>query len=206
MSREALPNFFVVGAARAGTTSVGRYLGEHPQVYMSPVKEPSYFARDIVNVEIRGRWRRNQGGVVVDWEQYKGLFRNAAGESAVGEASTAYLISPEAPGKIRSSLPDARVVILLRSPVERAFSTYRMFRRQGQLRVSLGEVLRNQDSRDMAEWRRKILETRKIARGVERFLTQFPENQIRWYYYEEFSASPVEIMQRTATDTPFTIL
>src|SRR6185295_6583079 len=102
------PNFFIVGAAKSGTTSVTRYLEEHPQVYMSPIKEPSYFARDIIPGLQSPNWTRNQrglgrylngpmrdrrGGCVLDWESYLKLFRNVTREIAIGEASTAYLIS-----------------------------------------------------------------------------------------------------------------
>ena len=78
----SVPNFFIVGAAKSGTTAVARYLEEHPQVYMSPIKEPSYFARDIIPVLQPSNWDRNQrgldkylngpmqerrGGCVLDW-------------------------------------------------------------------------------------------------------------------------------------------
>jgi hypothetical protein len=79
------PNFFIVGAAKSGTTSVARYLAEHPQVFMSPIKEPSYFARDIIPDLQPPNWR---GGCVLEWEAYLKLFRNVAGESAIGDAST----------------------------------------------------------------------------------------------------------------------
>ena len=61
------PNFFIVGAAKSGTSSVARYLAEHPQVFMSPIKEPSYFARDIITDLQPPNWR---GGCVLEWEAY----------------------------------------------------------------------------------------------------------------------------------------
>jgi len=206
------PNFFIVGAAKAGTTSFARYLAEHPQVYMSPIKEPSYFARDIIPSLRPPNWKRNQkgldrylngpmssrrGGCVLDWESYLKLFRNVATESAIGEASTAYLISPKAPSDIRSTIPEARIIILLRSPIDRVFSTYLMFCRKGRLRASFSEVIRSTANTGLSEWRGKLLQTRKIADGVERFLNAFPEGQIRWYFHEELSADPLVLMQKT---------
>ena len=208
------PNFFIVGAAKSGTTSVARYLAEHPQVFMSPIKEPSYFARDIIPDLHPPNWARNQrgldrylngpmanrrGGCVLDWEGYLKLFRNVAGESAIGDASTAYLISPNAPSDIRSAVPHARIIMVLRSPIERAFSTYLMFWRNGRLRASFSDVIRSEGNGSLSEWRRMILETRKIATGVERFLNTFPENQIRWYFHEELSSDPLALMQRIYT-------
>ena len=82
------PNFFIAGAAKSGTTSLARYLEEHPQVYMSPIKEPSYFARDIIPTLQPSNWNRNQrglqkylngsmrhrrGGCVLDWRRDVGV-------------------------------------------------------------------------------------------------------------------------------------
>jgi len=204
------PNFFIAGAAKSGTTSMARYLEEHPQVYMSPIKEPSYFARDIIPSLQPANWGRNQkglkrylngpmldrrGGCVLDWESYLKLFGHVNRETAIGEASTAYLISPKAPLDIRAAIPDARIIILLRSHVDRAFSTYLMFCRHGRLHASFSDVIRSEGQAGLGEWKRMILETRKIAPGVERFLTTFPRNRIRWYFHEEFSARPLDVMR-----------
>jgi len=204
------PNFFIAGAAKSGTTSVAHYLEEHPQVYMSPIKEPSYFARDIIASLQPENWARNQrglkrylngpmrkrrGGCVLDWESYLKLFGNVAGEIAIGEASTIYLISPNAPMDIRAAIPEARIIIMLRSHVERAFSTYVMFCRNGKLRASFSDVIRSEGSGKLAQWKRKILETRKIACGVERFLTTFPRDRIRMYFHEDLSSSPLDVMR-----------
>ena len=204
------PNFFIAGAAKSGTTAVARYLEEHPQVYMSPIKEPSYFARDIIPDLQPANWSRNQrglekylngpmrerrGGCVLDWESYLKLFGKVNREIAIGEASTVYLISPKAPLDIRAAIPNARIIIILRSHVERAFSTYLMFCRNGRLRASFSDVIRSDGSGRLAEWRRMILETRKIAPGVERFLTTFPRENIRWYFHEDLSARPLEVMR-----------
>ena len=212
---QPVPNFFVVGAARAGTTSVDRYLDEHPEIYMSPIKEPSYFARDILPGDVTARqWNRRQrgledylngpmtavrGGCVLEWEQYLKLFKNVKNEAAVGESSTAYLVSPQAPAEIRARIPHARIIIMLRSPVERAFSMYLLFCRNGGLRANFSDLLRNGNSPDLAKWRRHILELRKVAPHVRRFLETFPRDQVRWYFYDDFSADPGRTMQNIYT-------
>ena len=188
-----IPNFFVVGAARSGTTSLSRYLAEHPQVYMSPVKEPGYFARDVIS-GWRLRDENPRDSCVLDWEGYQNLFRGVTGEAAIGEASTVYLISPAAPGEIRAAVPHARIIIMLRSPIERSLSTYLMLRRNGRLRATFSDVLRSETG-CLAEWRRMILETRKVAGGVGRFLRTFPGPQVRWYLHEAFSSDSLEVMQ-----------
>jgi len=204
------PNFFIAGAAKSGTTSLARYLEEHPQVYMSPIKEPSYFARDMIaSLEpanwtkiqrgleryLNGPMRERRGGCVLDWESYLKLFGNVKTEIAIGEASTVYLISPKAPLDIRAAIPDARIIIMLRSHIERAFSTYLMFCRNGRLRASFSDVIRSRGADGLAEWKGMILDTRKIAPGVERFLTTFPSDHVRWYFHEEFSARPLSVIR-----------
>ncbi len=136
MRKAALPNFFVVGAGKSGTTSLYHYLRQHPQIYMSPVKEPCYFASEI-RVEnydstlyrhIPGLSRqlpqltndgRRSGWLVSEWEDYARLFKEVEAETAIGEASAAYLWSETAAGNIASCVPDARIIMILRDPSER---------------------------------------------------------------------------------------
>src|SRR6266480_4040592 len=125
MSRTPLPNFFIVGAGKAGTTSLHRYLAQHPQIYMSPVKEPCYFASEIrpanlsapiqrhVRLQSRalagvlddGRPTGSMGWLACDWDEYVRLFQNTRDETAIGEASAAYLWSETAAENIRSRFP-----------------------------------------------------------------------------------------------------
>src|ERR1700693_5821778 len=106
----ALPNFLVVGAPKTGTTSLYHYLKQHPQIFMSPVKEPSYFCSEIRPEnfpealrprvaqrveELRSHLREARAGapppaLITEWEDYQLLFRKAQGQRAVGEASVFY--------------------------------------------------------------------------------------------------------------------
>ena len=113
------PNLFVVGAAKAGTTSLYEMLARHPAIFMSPVKEPHYFSRIEPTPERRAFFPR-----VADEGSYLALFDGAAGEEMVGEASTSYLWEPETAGRIRDRVPEASILIMLRDPVERAYSQY----------------------------------------------------------------------------------
>ena len=136
-----LPDFFLVGAPRAGTTSLADYLGQHPEVFMSPVKEPGYFARELIRMpgvkqQIRDdreslrsyldgpMSQRHHERFVCDWDCYVRLFKNAGDAAAAGEASPSYLASKRAPGAIARRIPDARIVMILRDPIDRMFSNY----------------------------------------------------------------------------------
>jgi Sulfotransferase family len=127
------PNLFVVGAARSATTMLWRNLGAHPEIFMSPFKEPHHFA-DEARPEPFPSFR--------DEAAYLELFAGAAGERYLGEASTNYLPSPAAPGRIRERSPDARIVISLRDPVTREHSIVLLGQRQGARRDDFAETIR----------------------------------------------------------------
>lgn len=138
-----LPDFIVVGANKGGTTSIYHYLQQHPQVYLSPIKEPHYFSKDI-DVQLFNReFAQNKlqdiqkyvdgdmqeeyhAAFIRNPEQYRKLFKNVKDEKAVGELSTSYLYSAVAAEEIKKELGDIRIIICLRNPVERAYSHYRM--------------------------------------------------------------------------------
>src|SRR5918995_5717493 len=117
-----LPNFIVIGAAKAGTTSLHWYLAEHPAVFMTPVKDPSYFA---FGLDEHGKLLWGDLDVhyfnVRSWTEYQRLFDDAGDATAVGEASTMYLECPQSADRIRKALPDVRIICSIRQPVERAY-------------------------------------------------------------------------------------
>jgi hypothetical protein len=114
-----LPNFLIIGAAKAGTTSLYDWLRQHPDVFMPAFKEPKFFA-----------WDGGQGRVpqvqVTSRAAYEALFDKAGDATAIGEASTLYLNHPRAPARVAEAIPAARLIASLRDPVERAFSVYQM--------------------------------------------------------------------------------
>jgi hypothetical protein len=108
-NRRRWPNLFIVGAVKAGTTSLYRYLNQHPDIYMSPTKEPDYFTQDDA-----------------DTDAYLRLFEGASEEKILGEATPWYLSRPGTAERIKRACPDAKVIIMLREPVSRAYSHYLM--------------------------------------------------------------------------------
>ncbi|CAN5567020.1 hypothetical protein BH23CHL7_BH23CHL7_11950 [soil metagenome] len=112
------PDVFVIGAAKSGTTSVYEWLKAHPDVYMSPSKEPRYFAPDLY----AGHPHDFQHGV--DEERYLDLFAGATREKRLGEASPRYIYSTDAPRLIHEFQPQARIIALVRNPVEMIYSLH----------------------------------------------------------------------------------
>ncbi|MBW1738038.1 MAG: sulfotransferase domain-containing protein [Deltaproteobacteria bacterium] len=112
MEEVKTPNFFIIGAPKCGTTSLAAWLGEHPNIYMSPIKEPWFFCRDIY-----------QG--IKTWEEYLQLFQNAnPKQSRIGEASTSYLFSRVAVPAIEEKFQGASYIVMVRNPVEMAYSLH----------------------------------------------------------------------------------
>ena len=124
-----LPDFFLIGACRAGTTALFQALREHPDVFMPPVKEPFFFLseQEVAALDLRmrhdlRRWKFT--GRISDPHEYLRLFSTAAAHQVVGEASTGYLASRTAAMRINKSLPEAKIIAVLRHPVERAHAQY----------------------------------------------------------------------------------
>ena len=111
-----MPNFLIVGAQKAGTTSLHYYLKQHPQIYMSLRKEPHFFEGMHWDFYRPGRIMLP----VTDLADYQALFEGVTDEKAIGEASASYLYSPKAPTLIKRSIPDARLIAILRNPADRS--------------------------------------------------------------------------------------
>jgi hypothetical protein len=112
------PNFFLVGQPKSGTSAIHRFLGEHPEIFMSRPKEPHFFCPDFhaITDEFHGS-RAPAFHEVRDLDTYLGLFEPAGDEKILGEASTHYLYSGVAAERIHEFNPDARILIMLREPV-----------------------------------------------------------------------------------------
>ncbi len=138
-----LPTFLVVGANKGGTTSIYHYLKQHPEVYLSPIKEPHYFSKDIdvqlfsrefaqnklqdIGKYVNGDMQQEYHAAFIrEWNHYQKLFKHVASQKAIGELSTSYLYSKVAAQEIVNALGKIKIIICLRNPVERAWSHYRM--------------------------------------------------------------------------------
>ncbi|MEQ8999686.1 MAG: sulfotransferase domain-containing protein [Coleofasciculus sp. B1-GNL1-01] len=120
-----LPNVLVIGAAKAGTTTVYQYLKQHPQVYMSPRKEPHFFSKN-----------GTKNYPIPTLEDYQALFQGASDEIAIGEASTSYLTHSKAAERIQCHIPNAKLIAILRDPAYRTYSLYIMLLMLGKRKLS----------------------------------------------------------------------
>lgn len=190
-----LPTLLVIGAAKAGTTSLHRCLGQHPEIHMSPVKEPNFFALSGRPADFRGprdperinRWS------VSRLADYQALFEPGSGRLARGESSVAYLYAANAPAAIHDLVPDVKLVAVLRDPAERAWSTYLYMVLNGlEPAGTFEEALRLEPSRIEAGWQH-IWHYRRMGfyhEQLARYFARFPKEQIRVYLYDDFCEDP----------------
>ncbi|OQW92729.1 MAG: hypothetical protein BWK78_00785 [Thiotrichaceae bacterium IS1] len=213
--KTVLPNFFVVGAMKAGTTSLYNYLKVHPEIYMSPVKEPNYFATDINTRLIKPAYRVHplaknylQGimqeevhiSYITDFEYYMKLFQNVTTERIIGEASTSYLYSRQAPRNILNSVPNAKIVIILRDPIERAYSHYCMDVGTGLTQDFFLEAVKKDFNAKEKGWgiTSLYIELGLYHEQVKRYLDLFPKEQVKVYLFDDLKTNLGEVLQDIA--------
>ena len=196
MSSEPIPNLFLVGAPKCGTTALATYLSEHPDVWLSRPKEPHFFMPETSPM------RR-----ISDPEHYRRLFRNGRDHTITADASVWYLFSQGASRRIASWNPQAKILIMLRSPADFVASLHSQLIFSG--------VEREPDLR--SAWERGVEEERRIAPAgfdeapdgrilypmlarfaphVERYMNTFGRQNVMVVLQEDLNAAPAETYQR----------
>lgn len=172
-----LPDFLIIGAMKSGTTTLYEYLERHPEVFMATPKEPNFFSMDEVY---------DKGP---DW--YAALFANAGVDQICGEASPSYSRFPRFPStasRIAKTLPDVKILYIMRHPVERFYSNY-VFDRSYGFRDSIRETL---DSRTY------VLETSNYMLQIEKYLEHFSREQMLFLLLEDLNESPASALGEVA--------
>jgi hypothetical protein len=142
-SASPLPNFLLVGAAKSGTSSLANYLAQHPEIFFSEPKEPKYFSSRVVSFPHSGpRDHFVDAAMIKTTEAYQSLFAAAGKATALGEGSVEYLYYAEKVAPlILDELGQVKIIIVLRNPVERAYSNYLNLLRDGRETLSFAEAL-----------------------------------------------------------------
>ena len=192
-----LPNFMVVGAAKSGTTSLYHLLGQHPQIYMSPEKEPEYFSFINEAPDFLGPGNRPMnGGIITDTAEYLALFEGVTGEKAVGECSTSYLFLPQAAANIHSSLPHCRIIIILRQPAERTYSHYMDHVMSLNEELSFEQALAAEPERQAQNWRwgYQYSGHSRYYQQVKRYYDRFGKENVLVCLFERLQSDPQKLM------------
>ncbi|MCZ6783057.1 MAG: sulfotransferase domain-containing protein [Proteobacteria bacterium] len=200
------PNFLILGVAKCGSTSLFAYLEQHPDVFFSRPKEPVFFEAQY------------QEGLEFYWREY---FAGYRGESAIGEARTHNLLLPFVPGRVHESIPDAKLVAIVRDPIDRAYSHWWHRHSRGLERLGLRAALEANLERIRAgslyegpegaeRWKRSLIQNATnwstryghyldlgyYAVQLERYLALFPRSQLLVVLFEDLSRSPQDVCRQ----------
>ena len=147
------PDFLIAGAAKSGTTSLYHYLNQHPEIYMSPVKEPDYFGGHLWKLPLYNIFGPNASlQIYQDWNEYTDLYVKA-GRRLKGEASPSTLFFHDvAIPEIKKRLGDPKIIIFLRNPVERSYSHYSFLKRDDKENLSFKESLEQEEMRKIQNY------------------------------------------------------
>jgi len=175
-----LPTYIGIGAPKSATTWISKCLKEHPNIFMAPKKETYFFDYD----RIEGRL-----------DEYERHFERSEGEEAVGEVSTRYLASEQAPSRIRRLIPEVRLFVSLRDPLEQVQSHYWHLHRQNfhqwdrdNVPDSFGEAL--------CRYEDKLLDPVRYYTHLQRWLQYFDRSQILILFYDDIQSRPGVVLRR----------
>ncbi len=180
-----LPTFVIVGAMKSGTTSLARWLKPHPQVFLSDVKELHFF--DV---------HYHKGA---DW--YRGQFAGAGPSLAVGEATPVYMYDERAPARMHALLPEARIVAILRNPVDRAYSHYWHNRQRGNELLDFREAVEREPERRQRDDQPYLHAYAYMDRGrylqqLQRLTASYAREQLLVETFDDLRQDPQSVYRR----------
>ncbi len=194
-----MPNFLIIGAPKAGTSSIYAYLQQHPDVYMSPVKEPHFFMVENEKVNLQGPGDQERfKSAVYQIEKYQNLFSGVTDEIAIGEASTTYLGSQKACKNIRKYIPHAKLIAVLRNPVDAAYASFLHLVRDGNEPIAdFSKALAAEPERIQNSWGLiwRYQQRGLYSQQVKNYFSQFDREQIKIYMYDDFKETPELIIK-----------
>jgi hypothetical protein len=181
------PNTFIVGAPKCGTTALYTYLAEHPHIFMSPIKEPDFFAQDFLGEQRRVR----------TLPEYLKCFAGARNEEIIGEASTSYFASKLAPNQIKAFSPNAHIIIMLRNPVDKMYSRFIEARISNKEAHESFEEALETEKRYGPSSGLGYMESARYTCRVRKYLETFGRQSIHIIIYDDFKDHTAEIYQDT---------
>lgn len=197
MSR--LPDFFVVGAAKSGTTALHHLLLAHPRIYVPPRQEPSFFAFEGERPSFRGP-RQSEAAInrsaVTELRAYQALYGGLPDDCLAGDVSPAYLYWPGTAHRIAQRVPCARIVIILRNPADRAYSAFMHAKRESKEPLDFAAALKAEASRIEANWGLlwRYVDLGRYARQIRDYYDVFPVSQVKVVLFERLRDEPQRLL------------
>jgi len=183
------PNVFLVGAAKAGTSALSNFLSQHPEVYMSPIKEPYFFVENR-HIETKS--------------EYLQLFKNSTREKVLCEASTGYLYDNSSAVLIKKFCSSAKIIISLRNPIDMAFSFWKYMSIHGSENLPFFDAINDFSNRTSERFIKNCagrpenylyIERAKYFEQVKRYYDVFGANSVKVVLFEQFSSEPFKVLQ-----------
>lgn len=195
------PNLFLVGAQKSGTTTLSVMLASHPSVFMCKPKEPGYLAfgeRGYCALDGYGRPGHPRNWVVNGESDYLALFQDAPPQALwLGEASTWYLSEPGTAQRLAAFSPEARIIVILRNPAERAYSAWCHARRDGEEPGdSFAEGLAGEKTRNNASHILRYREMGRYTEQLRRYIEVFGRERVLVLLYEDLRDAPDSLWHR----------
>ena len=204
------PDFFIVGAPKCGTTSLYYYLRQHPEIFLPDYKEPHYFGKDL---------KKRSNEFIDNDDEYLSLFKDAKSNQKIGEASTFYLYSKSAPREIKDYNPGAKIIIMLRNPIDFLHSLHSQFLCSGnedesdfkealnleEDRIQGKKLPKNIDMLDKIYYRKHAF---RIPGQIQSYLRIFGDENVAVIILDDLHKNPgqcfIKILKLLHVDTNFT--
>lgn len=191
-----MPDFLIIGAGKSGTTSLDRYLKQHPEIFIPKLKEPNFFGYETITLaDLDGdvaEINHYQNSVTI-LDDYLALFHGAASHQVKGETSNTYMYHTGAPERIRHYNPAMKLIAILRQPANRLYSRYLHLARENRLPTpSFAECM----DRNTIWWKRNdLIKEGFYFKNLSPFYRLFPKEQIKVYLYEELNEQPRAVLE-----------
>ncbi|MBD3330887.1 sulfotransferase [Candidatus Peregrinibacteria bacterium] len=202
---DKIPNFFIVGFPRSGTTSMHFYLKQHPDIFMPEFKEPIYFCKDLVKESINFHKKKyiSSYHITTTEKEYLKIFKKRKNEKAVGEASGWYFYSKVAAKEIKKYNPNAKIIFLIREPTELLFSLHHQYLYSGNETIkNFEKALNSENLRKKGKKINKNIpwpsllyysEFIKYKNHIEKFTKIFPKNQIKLVLFDDIKSNTKKV-------------
>ena len=185
-------DFFIVGAPKAGTTSLYSYLSQHPEIEMSTIKEPDYFSNEFI--EEQSLYYKKES--VRSLKKYHSLYSDIK-NLVRGEASVSYLFYEKVPKKIFKYNSRSKIIIMLRNPLDRAYSHYLMDRRLGFVSESFEKIVNQKSThKNSALFYQQYIELGQYTHQIKNYFDVFSKKNILIIDYDDFIDKSSEVLNK----------
>ena len=192
------PSFLIIGAAKAGTYALHAHFARHPEVFMCAIKEPHYFAFGAENGETDPARKVPVHSWIRSREAYVRLFAKRRGAQMAGESSVSYLYIPGTAERIFEFNPKMKLIVSLRNPVDRAYSSFNYAKSYGiEPLNTLAEGLDAEQTRiqDDGSILLRYRDLGLYSRQLARYYDVFPRDQLKVILYDDFVESPSRVVR-----------